>query len=178
VPGCGLHRLPPGLPPIPRYWIDVRVRASNEASSPAHPVSISRSLERDGVLGFASSLVRGPPRRAVLLGWTRDAAGRSAAARALGTRAEWRLDWVGRQPWERYLQPRVDALHAAHWALVADLVAERHLTPAEARDATPIVRAHVLDRRRDRSRPLPPVPPARVANPWVEAPAVRPRRAV
>jgi hypothetical protein len=174
VTGCGVHRLPPDFPPIPRYWIEVRARTAGDPSGPEHLVRVTRSVVTDREWGVSSSFSRGPARVSVLCGWMHDAADRSAAAYALGYPQEWSLDWTGRQPWDRFLQPRVDSFHATHWALVEQLADRGYLTADEARDARPVVRVEVVDHRRDSTRALPPVPPARVKSPWPPSSTVPP----
>ena len=120
---------------------------------------MTRKVVTDREWGVSSSFSRGPARVSVLCGWMRDAADRSAAAYALGYPQEWSLDWTGRQPWDRFLQPRVDAFHATHWALVQELADRGYLTADEARDATPVVRVEVVDHRRHTYAPPAPRAP-------------------
>jgi hypothetical protein len=132
----------------------------------------------DRELGFASALDDGPPVEVFVRGWL--GVGRLASEdnEALAAYDDWRLEWTGRQPWIRGLQPQVDAVHSATWRLVASLVEEGALTPDEARRYQPRLVVEVVDARRDPRPPLPPVPPSTVAHPWRPRPPAHGRGGV
>lgn len=173
VPGCGLLRPPEGFPPIAivRLWTEAGAGRRLLATGPTG-VWVSREVLRPGDdLGFSTSLVPHVARVPARWRWIAEWLPAEQAGSLLPLDGQQTLRWTGRQPFERALQPTVDAVHRQHADLLRAFVAAGRLTPMEARSLVPDLRMEVVDARYDTRHPLPPVPPTRVPHPF----AVRPK---
>lgn len=170
VPACGyVERLAPGFPPVVRHYLSLGSDARGLRMGRTR-VFARRSVIEDGAWGVSSSLDGGPEPGEVVREWLGVPGLSSADVAALQPHAEWSLGWAGRQRWNRLLQPRVDAVHAAYWRLVERLVRGGALSAERARRLAPDLAVEVRDGRRDERPALPPVPPSTLPNPWREKP--------
>lgn len=167
--------IPAGFPPVAVPRLSLRADLADRLLTPGPrgtpDVFVSRTLEAGEAIGFGQvGAFLDPP--AWCFRWTH-----ALLPQALGERLpvpfeEWRVEWTGRQPFERALAPALRALEQGWYDALRDLVRQALLTPEEAAQRRLRITVDVEDVR-DLKRPrLPPLPLANLPHPFVR----RPRR--